>query len=1434
MSLSDLTKAELIAEINRLQNELNAEKTKDFDFESFLLENIRLQNKITELIFHSKSNLHSKIVEIIDLAFYTFEKYGVKKIELKIKDTHFKKGNATLNCNIIEFNINSRLTNNCVLTLGFDCQFDFYGKKELFSELYTSISNRIAGIIDLFHSQQKLSSTTEKYKSLISNISSAIYEYNENGVFTYISPIIEKMVGIKAETLIGKDVSIFLGKDDSFKQFKINELKSNRSTDTEYRIQISGDKYKWIRMQSNARFVKGNFVGGTGILTDITAQKAIEAELHRSEMMYSTILNVSPDSFILTDMNGTVNYVSPAIFKLYQSNDLSEYIGHNIFEFLVEEDRQRALEYTHRRLKGEQLGLMEYTGKRKDGSTFNFDADSETIRDENGKPTNILYVIRDITRRKKAELALKASEEKYRLITDKISDVVWLMNLKGDATFVSPSIEKFTGYTVDEYLTQSITDRLTPESGVIAERVFKEEILKALNGKDVRGYSVTLELDYVCKDSSIKRGELLITPVFDDYGQLSAIHGVTRDISKKHLAEQKLRTSEALYHSILTASPDQIAITTMDGRLLLISPKGYELFGINNQTDITNYFVFDFILHSEREVAVERIQNMHKGVFSGVGEYTGIKLDGSEIPIEVNAEFIRNENGDPKNMIFVIRDITERKKAEQKLRESEQRYKTFFEDNRSTIILLNPDTGQLVGANKAACEYYGWTLEEIKQMNITQINTLSKEDVYKQMQLTKNKNKRYHNFRHRLKDGSIRDVEVYAGAIVFDNETLLYSIIHDVTERKKTEQKLIDSEARFRTLFENMYDGISIFEENEDPAKRKLIDCNEQYAAMAGRTREELLLLGTNYHLTQKIDDKANEMRLNSLTDRLGYQGSFKWLRPDGKDNIIQYNARPVMLDGKMYSIGIDRDITSQKLIENALIESERNLNYAQEIARMGSWEYNFLTDEYSWSDNNYKILGITKKQKLTVDFFRNIVHPDDAIILDEGINKMLEEKKQVSMDIRVYIPDKGYIWIQNNIVPVLVNDNVVAMKGVNIDITQKKNAEQEILELNRDLEKKIKIRTEELERANEAKSEFLSRMSHELRTPMNSILGFAQLLEMSELDTTQRKSVNHILQGGRHLLNLINEVLDISRIESGKLSLMPEPVHLHSIITELIDLMTPIAAKSNIEISYIPTTNNQLHILADKQSMKQVLVNILNNAIKYNKTNGKVTIDTSQDADNYVVISVTDTGAGITKDNIPKLFNAFQRIGADKTEIEGTGLGLAVVKKLVMAMNGEVGVNSSPGQGSTFWIRMQLTNENSPSTNSFELNKNLTEHAKKATLLYIEDNRPNIDLVEQILSMRRPDVVLLHEQLGSDGINVAMQAQPDLILLDLNLPDTHGSEVLKQLKENADTRDIPVVVVSANAMQHQINEMMEIGAQKYLTKPYDIKEFLETIDQLI
>ena len=166
--------------------------------------------------------------------------------------------------------------------------------------------------------------------------------------------------------------------------------------------------------------------------------------------------------------------------------------------------------------------------------------------------------------------------------------------------------------------------------------------------------------------------------------------------------------------------------------------------------------------------------------------------------------------------------------------------------------------------------------------------------------------------------------------------------------------------------------------------------------------------------------------------------------------------------------------------------------------------------------------------------------------------------------------------------------------------------------------------------------------------------------------------------------------------------------------------------------------------------------------------------------------------------------------------------------------MNGEVGVNSSPGQGSTFWIRMQLTNENSPSTNSFELNKNLTEHAKKATLLYIEDNRPNIDLVEQILSMRRPDVVLLHEQLGSDGINVAMQAQPDLILLDLNLPDTHGSEVLKQLKENADTSDIPVVVVSADAMQHQIADLMKTGAQKYLTKPFDINEFLETIDQLI
>lgn len=397
------------------------------------------------------------------------------------------------------------------------------------------------------------------------------------------------------------------------------------------------------------------------------------------------------------------------------------------------------------------------------------------------------------------------------------------------------------------------------------------------------------------------------------------------------------------------------------------------------------------------------------------------------------------------------------------------------------------------------------------------------------------------------------------------------------------------------------------------------------------------------------------------------------------------------------------------------------------------------------------------------------------------------------------------------------------------VDISLQKEAEIEM--------EKARI---EAVQANMAKSEFLSRMSHELRTPMNAILGFAQLLEMGQLNPAQKKGVDHILHGGKHLLDLINEVLDISRIEAGRLSLSAEPVKLSEVLLEMIDTIQPLANTRQVQLKLVDSAVNSEFIKADRQRLKQVLMNLINNAVKYNRTGGFVSIQTeimpARNDMEYIRISVTDTGYGIREADIPKLFKPFERIGAEFTGAEGSGLGLTVVKKLMAAMHGYIGVESKFGEGSTFWIEFQHVESQLKNIEK----ANLSAHSgaesgiKKGTILCIEDNLSNIELVEQILSSQRPDIQLVVNTNGKSTVDLAILHQPDLILLDLNLPDIHGKDVLTLLMADHRTTNIPVIVISADAMPQQIEGLLKNGAKKYMAKPIDVLLFLKTIDMYI
>lgn len=372
-------------------------------------------------------------------------------------------------------------------------------------------------------------------------------------------------------------------------------------------------------------------------------------------------------------------------------------------------------------------------------------------------------------------------------------------------------------------------------------------------------------------------------------------------------------------------------------------------------------------------------------------------------------------------------------------------------------------------------------------------------------------------------------------------------------------------------------------------------------------------------------------------------------------------------------------------------------------------------------------------------------------------------------------------------------------------------------------------------EKANLAKSDFLSSMSHELRSPLNAILGFAQLMESDSraLSKNQQESITHILQAGWHLLKLINEILDLAKIEQRQVSLSEESVSLNDVLSECQSMIQPQAQQRDVSLIF-PKLIAPMFVLSDRTRLKQILINLLSNAIKYNSTPGIIDVKCKLSTHGHTRISITDTGAGLQPEQLLQLFQPFNRLGQENSSEEGTGIGLVVTKRLVELMGGTIGVESIVGKGSVFWFELASTSApiiavTEGSLTELEKSDSLCA-TKQHSVLYVEDDPANMLLVEQIIA-RNPNIHLLTAVNGKNGIEIARTSQPHVILLDINLPDINGYKVKSILQSDPSTKHIPVIAVSANAMPSDIEKGMMAGFFQYITKPIRVNILMEAID---
>ena len=459
--------------------------------------------------------------------------------------------------------------------------------------------------------------------------------------------------------------------------------------------------------------------------------------------------------------------------------------------------------------------------------------------------------------------------------------------------------------------------------------------------------------------------------------------------------------------------------------------------------------------------------------------------------------------------------------------------------------------------------------------------------------------------------------------------------------------------------------------------------------------------------------------------------------------------------------------------------------------------------------------------------------HPDDLADGDDAVSALLEGTV-VTETNRIRCADGGYRWINRRYRAILdEHGEPLYLIGSWRDAQAEVEAQQALAESEREA-RLLAARYEEARNdalaADMAKTAFLSRMSHELRTPLNAVLGFTQLLAMGDLDDEQREAVAQIRAGGRHLLALINEVLDISRIEAGRLSLSLEPVSVADVVAEAADLVGREAAAHGITVRNDAGASPVEAIWADRQRVIQILINLLSNAVKYNRPSGAVEVRARRGEPGSVVIEVADTGPGIAERDLPRLFHAFDRLGAESGEIEGTGIGLVLSRGLAMAMGGDIDVTSTLGVGTSFCVRLPADDGSHVAPTSEQSRPVRAAAAHAGRVLYVEDNPANARLMSRIVEQRE-GVALTLATHGLLGLELALHDPPDLILLDLHLPDTGGEDVLRALRADRRTREVPVVVLTADATAQVRQRVRDLGADGYLSKPVDVHEVLAWID---
>jgi PAS domain S-box-containing protein len=1221
---------------------------------------------------------------------------------------------------------------------------------------------------------------------------------------------------------------------------------------------------------------------------------ASEANLIKSQQM-ARLGSWELDLSNLNDINANPLSWSDEVFRMlgYVQGEF-EPSNEAFFHAVHPDDRENLSQMMAEAVQGGKSYSTDHRVIWADGTQHVIHAQAEIIySEENGQPVKVVGLGQDITERKQAEQELRESEQRFQSIVANVPGMVYQFTMQPDDSIEWPFVgQRFQEiFEVEPEILKSNPcwpmDQVHPDDRSEFDRsvaVSEETLLPRIWEGRLRLASGTTK--WIQVTSRPQR--------LPDGGTLW--NGLLMDITARKEAEVER-------DRFFTLSLDMLAIIGSDGYMKRLNPAFEAALGFSNAELMAVPFL-QFVHPEDHAITTQAVARLEIGLAVMDFENRYRCRDGSYKWLRWTVAPYEEL------WYCVARDVTGDKEAAAALMESEERFRQMAESVDEVFWLFDPVHERLLYVSPAYEKVWGRSCQGLLDHSMSFLDTVHPEDHNRILAALEHQGKRNgYNEEHRIvwPDGSVH--WVWARTFPIYNEQgevyRIAGIAQDISARKEAEAALYNANNVLELRVEERTAELQQANTETRVRARQQESVAELGQRALANVDMDTLLAGATALVTATLDVEISailELIPGNENLRIRASSGFKTditnLVVPGGDNSTagytllsslpvlvtdlqsetRFKPSPLLLEEGIIS-GITVIVGSHKQpfgILGAHTRQQRNftqddVHFLQAVANVLATALEQRRAEEALYKNHeflQAVLENTAEGIVACDaegqltFFNRATREFHGLPLEplpadqwsqfyslygpDGITPMQMENVPLFRALRgehvrdtemVIVPGEGSSrLVINNGEPLF--DGTGAKIGAVVvmhDITERKQAEVE-----------LQRAKEEADSANLAKSEFLSRMSHELRTPLNAILGFGQILGTQPLTTRQKESVGYILKGGRHLLDLINEVLDIARVEAGHLELSLEPITLDEIVPGSCALVRPLAAERGIRL--YENIQGNIHVLdsvcvlADRQRLQQVLINLLSNAIKYNRQGGQVEVSCEQPRDGWTSIAVQDTGPGISPQDLPRLFMPFERLNASTSSIEGTGLGLVLSQRMVTAMGGTLNVQSTLGQGTTFTIELPqvasleetIVNQRKSAPASDAMHEMVALNvATSYSVLCIEDNPSNLCLMEAIFEAR-PEIRLLAAIQGRVGLDLARQHEPDLILLDVNLPDINGHEVLAHLQQSALTKDIPVVVVSADATSKQIEHLLAAGARAYLTKPLDIDQFLDTVDKLL